>query len=356
MPVSLRVVLDQLVDPTSSDLEAASRGLALALIDTAPLGCRVEAIAPVGGQLGVPGLADEARIKRLRTQWPLGLRAGAGRGMIHSPTLMAPLQRHDRVNDGEQVVVTVWDLSPWESVSDRHATGAATQRALLRRAAHHADAVVVPSHVMADRIAEHARLDERVRVIPGAVEASFAEPSDAAARRRDLSLPEEYVVTSGGTVEADGLATALRAVSATSHDVVVIDSPEDSEASVLDLAASAGLPERRVHVRGALDTGDRAAAIGGAAAFVAASTRNAWPWRATEAMSLGTPLVAVDSPVHREVIYDGGIFVRADDLGDALRSVLGSGGGRLRLLGLDRARAFTWIGAAEKVWQLHADL
>lgn len=96
--------------------------------------------------------------------------------------------------------------------------------------------------------------------------------------------------------------------------------------------------------------------IGGATSFVAAATRNAWPWRAVEAMALGIPLVAVDSPVHREVIYDGGLFVPEGDLGDALRTTLGAGRERLRVLGQDRSRAFTWTGAAEKVWQLHADL
>jgi hypothetical protein len=30
--------------------------------------------------------------------------------------------------------------------------------------------------------------------------------------------------------------------------------------------------------------------------------------------------------------------------------------GRLRYSGMDRARMFSWRGAAEKVWQLHADL
>ena len=71
-------------------------------------------------------------------------------------------------------------------------------------------------------------------------------------------------------------------------------------------------------------------------------TRNAWPWRAVEAMALGIPLVAVDSPVHREVIYDGGLFVPEGDLGDALRTTLGAGRERLRVLGQDRSRAFTW--------------
>ncbi|MGO1847648.1 glycosyltransferase [Microbacterium sp.] len=356
MPVSLRVVLDQVVDPTSDDLHAAARDLTRALIGAAPVGCRVEGIAPVADDPDIDGLFTVRAAKQMRRDWPFGFVRGAGRGIVHSPTLLAPLTAHDRVNDGDQTVATVWDLSPWGSVAERHGADASRQRRLLRRAAKYADAIVVPTHVMADALGEYARVADRVRVIPGAVELDFAIPDDAVARRAQLGLPRDYVATSGGTAELDGLAAALRAVSATDLDVVVIDVPEGQEPGLADLAQAGGLPERRVHARGSLGREDRAAVIGGATSFVAAATRNAWPWRAVEAMALGIPLVAVDSPVHREVIYDGGLFVPEGDLGDALRTTLGAGRERLRVLGQDRSRAFTWTGAAEKVWQLHADL
>ncbi|WP_261166025.1 glycosyltransferase [Microbacterium sp. Marseille-Q6965] len=360
MSVSLRVVLDQLVSPTGDDVATASRELAAALVATAPLGCRVEGILPAGEDIGLAGLSHEHRLRLNRMQlaaaWRFGVASGVGGGLIHSPTLMAPLVRHDRVNEGDQTVVTVWDLAPWETPSEVSRAEADWQRAMLRRAMKHADAIVVPTHAIAERLAEWADLGERIRVIPGAVLDGFAVPTDADARRRDLRLPVEYVATAGGPAESDGLAAALRAAAATTLDIVVIGVPEGAEPTVVDLAAAAGLPERRVHARGWLDRGDRAAVIGGARAFLAPSPRSAWPWRATEAMALGTPLVAVDSPVHREVIYDGGLFVPADQMPEALRTVVDSGGRRLSVLGRDRARAFTWMGSAEKVWQLHADL
>lgn len=356
MPVSLRVVLDQLVEPTDDNLRAATRDLSRALIGTAPLGCRVEGIAQHESELDLNGLVGVTEIKRLRREWPLGLSFGVGGGMIHSPTLMAPLVAHDRINDGDQTVVTVWDLSPWDSAAERHAGDAARQRGLLRRAVRHADAVVVPAHCMAERLGEIARLDDRIRVIPGAVGLDFALPDDAASRRTGLEMPEEYAVTSGGPAELDGVAAAIRAIVATELDAVVLDVPEGAEPAIADIAQAEGLPERRLHARGRLDEADRAAIIGGASVFVAGSTRSTWPWRAVEAMSLGIPLVAVDSPVHREVIYDGGLFVPVGNLGEALRTTIGSGSDRLSLLGRDRSRAFTWAGAAEKVWQLHADL
>ena len=64
--------------------------------------------------------------------------------MIHSPSLFAPLVRHDRVHDNDQTVVTVWDLRPWEAADELPRATVAWHRAMLKRAVKFADAVVVP--------------------------------------------------------------------------------------------------------------------------------------------------------------------------------------------------------------------
>src|SRR5690606_236850 len=107
-----------------------------------------------------------------------------------APSLMAPLVRHDRVHDDHQIAVTVWDLTAWEAPQTLPKSAVAWQRAMLRRAAKHADAVIVPTHAMAERIAEVAKLNGRVRVIAGAPPEGFASPTDAAMRRASLSLPD----------------------------------------------------------------------------------------------------------------------------------------------------------------------
>jgi len=72
------------------------------------------------------------------------------------------------------------------------------------------------------------------------------------------------------------------------------------------------------------------------------------------------PVIAADSPVHREVILEGGLVLAADAsaLGDALSSALGStaAADRLGVLSGDRGRVFSWRAAADRVWGLHADL
>jgi glycosyltransferase involved in cell wall biosynthesis len=206
---------------------------------------------------------------------------------------------------------------------------------------------------MAERLAEIAPLSDRVRVIAGAAPTGFRVPDDAAARRTELQLPGEYVVLSG---DAGSLPDGFRAMAHTGLQAVVLDAEEGSESTLVDLASAAGMTEDSLHLRGALDDLSRAATLSGAGAIIATSSAMRWPWRLIEAMELGVPVVAVDSGVHRDVIADGGALVARDDLADAVVDALGPGRDRLRVLGSDRARAFSWASAAERVWALHAEL
>ena len=375
MVATLRVVLDQLVAPTEPELAEASRELARALVIGAPSGCEVEAIAPAGGPEGaldvVAGLANVRRTalprRELSAALQLGVGTGIGGGMIHSPSLFAPLVRHDRVHDHDQTVVTVWDLRPWESPAELPRAVVAWHKAMLKRAVKHADAVVVPTHSLAGRLLELAPLGDRVRVIAGASPLGFAVPTDEVGRRRELGLPEGFILLAGGPLDSEGLDAGLAAVAASGVDlpVVVIDVEEGHEPVVADLASAAGLPERAVHVRGALAAADRAAVFGAAVAFVAPSRRAAFPWRVVDALTLGVPVIAAASAVHDEVVFDGGVLVPASDssslvegLGAALATGLGSTAAaeRLGVLAGDRGRAFSWREAADKVWMLHAEL
>lgn len=374
MVATLRVMLDQVAAPTDPDLASAARELARALVAGAPAGCEVEGIVPgvsadrvdvVAAE--VPGLARLHKValarRELAAALQLGVATGVGGGMLHSPTLFAPLVKHDRVHDNDQTVVTIWDLRAWEAPDELSRTSVAWQRAMLKRAVKHADAVVVPTHSMAARLEELApKLGERVRVIAGAAPSGFAVPSDEVGRRRVLDVPEGFVLLSGGVAASDGLALGFAAVVQSGLDVpvLVIDAGEGEEPAVAELAAAAGIADRNVNVRGALDAADRAAVYGAAVALVAPAVRGAFPWRVVEALTLGVPVIAAQSPVHREIIVDGGVLVIPDAgaLGEALASALGStaAADRLGVLAGDRGRVFAWRDAADRVWQLHADL
>ncbi|WES66213.1 glycosyltransferase [Microbacter sp. GSS18] len=374
MTAILRVMLDQVTAPTDADLATGARDLARALIATAPEGCAVEGIAPAGGagdKAALPGLVDLRRTalarRELAAALQMGVTSGIGGGMIHAPTLLAPLVRHDRVHDHDQTVVTVWDMRPWETPAELPKSVVAWHRAMLKRAARHADAIVVPTHAIGERLSGVARLGSRVRVIAGAPAIDLAVPRDEVGRRRSLGLPEGFVLLSGTPAPSDALSVGFRAVAASGVDVplVVVDVPEGLEPAVAEIAAAAGIPERRLHVRGALETLDRGAVYGAALALLAPSRRAAFPWRVIDALALGVPVIASASAVHRDVVVDGGMLVDAADdaalaegMGEGLAQALSTtrAAERWAVLAADRGRAFSWHGAAERVWQLHADL
>lgn len=366
MVATLRVVLD--LAPT--DLREPTRELARALAATAPRGCDVRGVVASGGaqeaQDAVPALAEVHSSplprRELATALQLGAPTGIGGGMIHSPSLFAPLVRHDRVHEGDQTVVTLWDLRAWEAPGESGRGAVSWQRGMLKRAVRHADAVVVPTHGFAARLLEIApKLGDRIRVIAGAAPAGFAVPRDEIGRRRELGLPDGFVLVSGTAADSDGLADAFSAVAASGVEVpvVVIDAGEGEEPAIADLAAASGVREGVVHVRGSLEAADRGAVLGGAVAHLAPSRRSAFPWRLVEALSVGVPVVAADSVVLRDVVLDGGVLYESTDAAAAgLAAALGSSAAveRLSVLAADRGRAFSWRDAAVRVWELHAEL
>ncbi len=367
MTATLRVVLEQPLDDVGSDLARASVQLARALVRTAPGGCEVSAIAPAStadaARALVPGLREVKTVplqrRELVAAWQLGVAPTTSGGFVHSPTLAAPLVRHDRANTGDQSVVTLWDLRAWEASSEMHRAAVAWHRGMMKRVARHADAIVVPSFAHADRLDEEFGLGERARVIPGAAPAGFSVPTDVIARVRELELPEAFVAIAGDVAASDGLVTALRAAGAAvdaGMGIVVFQTRDEDHDSVRIAAAEAGVRDDAVQIVGLLDDGDRGALIGSARALVAATTRTQWPWRTVEALAVGTPIVALDTPVLREVIADGGVVASADRLRDALAAVLADENSSLPVLAADRGRVFSWTGSAERIWQLHAEL
>lgn len=354
----LRVVMDQVNDVVDADQAEAARSLMRGLAATAPPKCTVEAIVPGGGsELAVDGADSEHRLmlarRELGAAWQLGVVAGVGGGMIHAPTLFAPLAKHDRANDYDQTVVTVWDLRAWAAPEQLSRASALWQRSMLKRAVKHADAVVVPTHAMAEQLAALGRFGDRIRVIPGAAPEGFAIPLDAGPRRTELGAPARYVVATG---TAETLAPVFAAAVDSDADAFVLDAPEGSAAAIAEAAAAARLAAPRVHVLGQLDTPDRAALLAGALAFTAADPAPVWPWRLVEALSLGVPVIAAGSGAHRDVLAEGGLLVPPDGFTDALRDAAGEGARRLSVLAADRSRAYSWNGSAERVWTLHAEL
>lgn len=377
---TLRVIVDRIVGPTPGGIGRYTEELTRELITSAPNGCEVTGIVSASPESdyrtlemllpGIAGLYKSALDrKQLQLAWQYGLTRLPGKGMVHAPSLFAPLGRHDRLNDeGDQTVVTVHDVIPWthpDAVSPRRA---AWCRAMAKRAHRYADAVVVPTHTVAAQLDEIFDFGDRIRVIGGAVSSKLTVPVDPEVRAKRLELPGRYVLSVGTLAPRKGVDALIKAMAepALAGLPLLIAGPAGSdELDVAAVAAEAGLEDGRVRSLGYLADADLAVALDRASVFAFPSLAEGFGLPMIEAFNFGTPVVHSDDPAVVEVAAGAGVTVKRDDaegyperLAEAIRSVLDDSklAERLRFSGLDRARSFSWRDSAEKVWQLHADL
>ncbi|NYK08745.1 glycosyltransferase family 4 protein [Leifsonia naganoensis] len=381
---TLRVVIDELIGDAPGGARRYTEELTRQLLTTAPKGCDVVGIvSAVSDQqlddlrLRLPGLADITRLplahRELTVAWQSGVRLGGIHGMVHAPTLLAPLRRRRSLQEGDQVAVTIHDTLAWTHPESLGAGTAMWTKAMAKRARKHADAVVVPTHAVAARLADELDFGDRIRVIGGAPATALRLPPDADARAARLNLPETYALTLGSIMPRKGVAPLIRAVARTeAHGIPLLIAGPDrfGDGSATGVAAAAGLPEDRVRALGQLEDADLAVVLDRATLFVYPSLAEGFGLPIVEAFKFGLPVIHSDDPALVEVAGGASLVVErpsptdtdesgyTERLAAAIGRVLDDGALRERLsvLASDRARAFSWRDSAERVWQLHADL
>ncbi|MFC9917612.1 glycosyltransferase [Agromyces binzhouensis] len=379
MPTTLRVIVDQLIAPVPGAIGRYGQALTRALIETAPAGCAVEGIVSsslpadydrvLAALPGLAGLYKSSLARReLAAAWQFGVTTSPGGGMIHAPSLFAPLRRHDRTVPGEQVVVTVHDVLAWTHPGSLTTTSVAWQKAMLKRARRHADAVVVPTHALAERLASIVDLGDRVRVIGTAPRPGLVVPADGDAIALELGLPAEYLVVEGSLEPRKGVVDLLQALGrpgVPEIPLVVVGPESYGEQHLAAVAEEAGVAAARVHAVVPAGAEQLAVVLAGATAFVAPSHDEGDGTELIEAFSLGVPVIHSDAPAYIEVAADAGLAVPVgggrgygERLAAAVTAVIEQRhlAERLSVSGGDRANAFDWRDSAELVWQLHADL
>ena len=160
---TLNLILDDLLADTTSGAARYAGELGRALVDHAPAGCFVEGIVASSTEEqyrqiaermpGLAGLFKSALVRRdLTTAWQHGF-TPVPSGMLHAPSLFAPLRSHDRVNErGNQIVVTIHDAVAFSHPEFLASRELSWTKAMATRAVKYADAVVVPTHAVADEL------------------------------------------------------------------------------------------------------------------------------------------------------------------------------------------------------------
>ncbi|MFZ6992288.1 glycosyltransferase family 4 protein [Curtobacterium sp. RRHDQ66] len=378
---TLRVIVDQVVAPVPGGIGRYAEELTRQLIATAPSGCDVEAVLSAVGPTELervrtllPGLGRIDRLalprRELAVAWQGGMARGASQGMVHAPSVLAPLVKHNRFQEpGRQTVVTVHDTVPWTHPETLTPRGVHFHKAMVKRAWKHADAVVVPTHAVAGALNDIHRFDDRLRVIGGAPSGRLRVPVDADLRAERLGLPDRYVLAVGTLEPRKGLRHLIEAMAhpdAPKDVPLVISGPDGwGDVDVVGIAEQAGLPQDRVKVLGRVDDADLAVVYDRATVFVFPSLAEGFGLPVIEAMSLGTPVIHSDDPAVSEVASDAGVTVPLEPrdayperLAQAVFQVVNDPllAGQLAVAGPDRARMFDWRDSAAETWQLHADL
>ncbi|MDQ1563447.1 MAG: hypothetical protein QOI14_398 [Actinomycetota bacterium] len=377
---TLRVIVDQILAPVPGGIGRYAEELTRELILTAPSGSDVAGIVSASTEAQyatiderLPGLSNLYKSplprRELSLAWQHGFTILPGKGMVHATSMLAPLYRHDRVNDREnQTAITIHDVVPWTHPETLTPRGVRWHRAMAARAHKYADAVVVDTHAVAQELSEYFDFGDRIRVVSAAVGSALKLPVDAEARAIGLKLPERYLLAVGTLEPRKGLEPLIKALALpqTQDLPLLIVGPEGwGDVDVSSIARAAALAEGRVRTLGYLSDADLAVVQSRATAFVFPSLAEGFGLPVLEAMSLGTPVIHSDIPAVVEVAADAGIMVERGDaagyperLADAIGMVASDDElrERLKYLGIDRSHAFSWRASAEKVWQLHADL
>ena len=374
---NLRVIVDDVIAPGTSGIGRYAEELTRELIATAPRGSHVTGIVSASPEAdyaeierALPGLRDLYKSplarRELSAAWQHGFTRLPGSGMIHATSLLAPLHRHER-SAGEQTVVTVHDAIAWTRPDLLPSRYAGWCRGMGKRAERYADAIVVPTHAVADELSEHLSIDGRVRVIGGAPASALRPVADAAKRRHAHNMPDRYLLSIAGWEPRKGVEPLIRGLAdkgTSGVPLIIVGAGSAVEPELRQVAVDAGVDPERIRSCDHLSPEDLAAILEGASVVVQPSLEEGFGLAMLEAFSFGRPVVHSDSPALVEVAAESGYVVPRTEkhfdrrLGaaiaelladDQLRDSLGTAAG-------DRSHAFSWRDSAEKVWQLHADL
>ena len=275
--------------------------------------------------------------------------------IYHSTQLGLPAIRAYRA------VITIHDLAPlrWPEHYLRlpHArVGHLWEYALARRADH----VIAVSESTKRDVVERLRVpEERVTVIPEAVDTSFAPPPRGTALAQvgaRFGIGAPYVLYVGQfdpRKNMDGLVSAFARAADRHRDLrLVIAGDLGKLAAFLHQALERGrAPRDRVVLAGHVTESELAALYAGAECLLHAALLEGFGLTPLESLAAGTPVVGYRAGAVEEVVGDAGVLVESDRpeaLGEALIGYLDDAALQQRLRAGAKARAavFSWDRAA----------
>lgn len=335
------------------------------------LGARSDVEVVAVGARGAPGTALPlpAGIDVVRLPLPVGLlydawdavgrpRIESGLGPVDAPVdvvhLTVPMGPPRSVIP---LVATVHDLFPLSRPDWFTRRGVRLMSRALRRVRDRADAVMVPSSVVAEECVAHGFDPDRLQVVPWGSAPVEVAPGHVDALRRRYGIDGPYVLFVGTVEPRKGLpvlADALARVGRARLALVVAGPAGWAVDTDRHLAAVPG-PVIRT---GFLPTADLDALRAGASVCCLPSWAEGFGLPALEALAAGAPLVTSSGTAMEEVVGDAAVLVapgRPDRLADAIRTVIDDAdlAASLRAAGPLRASSYRWEDTAGAVLDVY---
>lgn len=361
---TLSLIGEPFPDADATAARAATIDLTRALAATAPRGCGARLL--VSRDSSAPdfdSLLIEVRTIPIHTGvlpsiWQNGTTARPLDGeLVHAMTPLVPL-RSRSVDDGSQTSVFIPHALGWQAPELMGATLARRYRAFVRRAVKLADALLVPNHATATAIQERYGSRVSVQVMPIAPPHDYLPPHDALARRDELGLPDVYLLTDAVPGEHGRLELLFDALLADLQLPPLAILTNEAEREALLAVVPLQLRER-VHLVAPSQLSDVGAVLAGAALLLQPQACIGAGYELLGALAAGVPVVHLGCEAVAETALEAGIEVRTEqELRSTITRLLDDSTelDRLRVLALDRARSFTWAGAAWQLWELHANI
>ena len=269
-----------------------------------------------------------------RADWPRVELLSGPVDVFHATNfVLPPLQR-------ARGVVTIHDLS-YLNHPETVSSASARYRALVPRSLGRAAVVITPSNATADQLRAAYDLKAPVVVTPLGVEAAWASatPPDEALRR-ELRLPSSYLLFVGTLEPRKDLATLVAAhrLLADAPPLVLVGPP----------GWGAQLDTTGCITTGYLEDERLQKVVAGAAALILPSLDEGFGMPVVEALAAGTPVVASDLPVLREVGGTVTVYAEPGDPGAfaaAIQQVLDDPGEPAPRR--THGAAYTWARCAE---------